>query len=149
MDRTKAAKLIRMLSSDHDGEVIAAAKALCRMGVHDVANAMEDRHGYPLRQREADQAEIARLSELVEKLQYELTKFRHGYPLRQRKADQAEIARLSDLVEQLQNKLTKFVTRCCCVCDEPFVAGRIDAITCSPRCRAKLFRRRRGSAAGV
>jgi hypothetical protein len=37
MDRPRAAKLIRMLSSPSDGEVLSAARALCRMGIYDVA----------------------------------------------------------------------------------------------------------------
>jgi hypothetical protein len=42
MDRKRAAKLIRMLSSDHDGEALAAARKLAALGIHDVAALVDD-----------------------------------------------------------------------------------------------------------
>jgi len=37
IDRERAAKLILMLSSDHDGEVLNAARMLKKVGLHDIA----------------------------------------------------------------------------------------------------------------
>jgi hypothetical protein len=42
MELPRAAKLIRMLSSPSDSEVLSAARALCRMGIHDVAERVEN-----------------------------------------------------------------------------------------------------------
>ena len=114
MDHAKAAKLIRMLSSPNQGEVLAAARALCRMDIHKVAERVET--GME-------------------------TVIRYARP-RRTKA-KTEIARLSQLVEELQSRLAKFVYRNCLVCGEPFVAGRSDASTCSQRCRTALHRAQR------
>jgi hypothetical protein len=116
----KAAKLIRMLSSSNQGEVLAAARALCRMGIHDVAERIED-------------------GQRVE------TVIRYARP-RRTKA-KAEIARLSALVERLQSELGRFTYRCCLVCDTPFVAGRSNATTCSAKCRIRLHRQRQSKRA--
>jgi hypothetical protein len=113
MDPTKAAKLIRMLSSSNDGEVLNAARLLTKMDIHKVAERVEV------------SAE---------------TVIRYTQPRRTRA--RAEIDRLSRLVDDLQSQLAKFTYRCCLICDKPFVAGRSDASTCSPRCRIKLHRTR-------
>jgi hypothetical protein len=81
MELPRAAKLIRMLSSPSDGEVLSAARALCRMGIHDVAERVEKgpkfetaiRYARPRQTRE-----IARLSRLVEELQSQVARFALG-----------------------------------------------------------------------
>src|SRR3981189_2214631 len=100
MNSAKAAKLIRMLSSSNEGEVISAARALCRMGIHDVAERME---------KGAE------------------TVIRYVSQPRRTRAAGIEIARLTALVAELQSELIRFNRRCCVVCDKPFVAGRADA----------------------
>ena len=113
MELPRAAKLIRMLSSPSDGEVLSAARALCRMGIHDVAERVEN----------------------GPKLE---TAIRYARPRQTR-----EIARLSRLVEELQSQVARFAFRSCLVCGKPFRAGRADASTCSARCRTRLCRHRR------
>jgi hypothetical protein len=115
VDHVKAAKLIRMLSSSNEGEVLAAARALCRMDIHKVAERIENGSGMETATR---------------------------YTRPRRTKAQAEIARLSRQVEELQGRLARFLYRNCLVCGEPFVAGRADATTCSPRCRTRLHRSR-------
>jgi hypothetical protein len=121
MDTEKVAKLIRMLSSANDGEVLNAARALNRMGIHDVSERLEGGGGF-------DFAAFIRNS------------LRRTQPPGAKA--KAEIARLSALVEELQLQLAKFSNRRCVVCEKPFVAARSDAATCSPRCRVKLHRKR-------
>ncbi len=41
IDPQRAAKLIRMLSSSNDGEVVTAARMLCKMDIHKVAERIE------------------------------------------------------------------------------------------------------------
>jgi hypothetical protein len=41
MDWLKVAKLVRMLSSPNDGEVINAARCLARLGIHKIAARLE------------------------------------------------------------------------------------------------------------
>src|SRR5580692_10012805 len=108
MELPRAAKLIRMLSSPSDGEVLSAARALCRMGIHDVAERVEN----------GPKFEPA---------------IRYARPRQTR-----EIARLSRLVEELQSQVARFVFRSSLVCGKPFRAGRADASTCSARCRTRL-----------
>ena len=110
MELPRAAKLIRML----DGEVLSAARALCRIGIHDVAERVEN----------------------GPKLE---TAIRYARPRQTR-----EIARLSRLVEELQSQVARFAFRSCLVCGKPFRAGRADASTCSARCRTRLCRHRKG-----
>jgi uncharacterized paraquat-inducible protein A len=122
MDSEKAAKLIRMLSSTNDGEVLNAARALQRMGVHDVAERIEEGEGF-------DFAAFIRNS--VRRSEAPGSKAK------------AEIARLMARVEELESQLAKFGNRHCVVCGKPFVARRSDAATCSPRCRVRLHRNKR------
>ena len=116
MELPRAAKLIRMLSSPSDGEVLSAARALCRMGIHDVAERVENGPKYE-------------------------TAIRYARPRQTR-----EIARLSRLVEELQSQVARFAFRSCLVCGKPFRAGRADASTCSARCRTRLCRHRKDGA---
>ena len=109
MELPRAAKLIRML----DGEVLSAARALCRIGIHDVAERVENGPKFE-------------------------TGIRYARPRQTR-----EIARLSRLVEELQSQVARFAFRSCLVCGKPFRAGRADASTCSARCRTRLCRHRR------
>ena len=104
---------IRMLSSPSDSEVLSAARALCRMGIHDVAERVENGPKFE-------------------------TAIRYARPRQTR-----EIARLSRLVEELQSQVARFAFRSCLVCGKPFRAGRADASTCSARCRTRLCRHRR------
>jgi len=110
MDRTKVAKLIRLLSSPNDGEVIAAARALSRIGIHEIAEHVEQ----PETDKPGGRAAFAAL----------------------------ELVRLNLEVERLESQLAQFTNRRCFVCDRPFVAGRADAVTCSARCRTRLYRQR-------
>ena len=111
MELPRAAKLIRMLSSPSDSEVLSAARALCRMGIHDVAERVENGPKYE-------------------------TAIRYARPRQTR-----EIARLSRLVEELQSQVARFAFRSCLVCGEPFRAGRADASTCSARCQESRAQR--------
>ena len=86
MELPRAAKLIRML----DGEVLSAARALCRMGIHDVAERVENGPKFE-------------------------TAIRYARPRQTR-----EIARLSRLVEELQSQVARFAFRSCLVCDKAF-----------------------------
>jgi hypothetical protein len=115
MDHAKAAKLIRMLSSPNEGEVLNAARALTHMGIHDVAEQVENPPWPEPVIRYKTRAEAA-----------------------------AEIMHLNLRVEELQGQLAKFAFRCCAACGEPFRAGRADATTCSQRCRTRLHRQRNG-----
>jgi hypothetical protein len=117
MDRRRAAKLIRMLSSSNQGEVTAAARALVRMDIHKVADLIE--HHEPIVVRMLPRQTPAR----------------------------REIVRLNALVKELQAEAAALckVTRPCAFCGDPFV-GRSDAMTCSSSCRTALHRLKRNSA---
>lgn len=127
MNLAKTAKLIRMLSSPNQGEVLAAAHMLCKVGIHDVAAAVESGGHRGMTYQEG--FEDGRADGL------------RWRPRRTRA--RIEIERLNEKVEELQGLLAKFITRPCMICGKPFVSGRADATTCSPRCRTRLHRRQR------
>lgn len=110
MDTARAAKLIRMLSSDHDGEVIAAARKLCQMGIHEIAETVERPRGGA----EPLQAALDLIAE-------------------------QKIKRLQAEVRSLKKQLKVGLIRCL-ACGTEFRASRSDAVTCSARCRKRLQR---------
>lgn len=168
MNTNKAAKLIRMLSSTADGEVLAAARQLNAMGIHEIAGRIENsetatRNGVPLDDpdqflagldRRTDQfisqykkwdawakshlAENKRLAANNKCLREELDRLV--------KSHLAETDRLGALAGDLKLRLAKFRERACVVCGISFLAGRSDATTCSPRCRVALHRRKQRNA---
>jgi hypothetical protein len=110
IDASKAAKLIRMLSSPNQGEVINAARMLCKMDIHKVAARIETGSSTVY-----DQADNDDLRDEVERLE-------------------EVIRRMNRSIDKRVTKAT------CVVCKHVFLAGRSDAKTCSPKCRTARHR---------
>jgi hypothetical protein len=158
MNTEKAAKLIRMLSSDNDGEVLAAARQLAKIGVHEVAERVAQSvtaSGNGVFIDSLDRATDQFLSEYKKwerHTKFLMTALGHSNTENKRLRDEleclvknhlAETERLIALADHLRSKLAKLAERICLMCGGSFVARRSDATTCSPRCRTAVHRRNR------
>jgi hypothetical protein len=120
LDTSRAAKFIRMLSSPNHGEVANAAAQLCKQGIHEIAELIENSDA----SKRLFSAMM--LSTTQKTLKLEILKRR--------------IKRLSRENDSLWRMVRDQLKRCA-ICGKGFIARRADAYTCSSKCRTALHRK--------
>lgn len=128
LDTSRAAKLIRMLSSPNHGEVANAAAQLCKQGIHEIAEMVERSDASKGFFSEMRRSTIQK----TQKLEIDDLKRR--------------IKQLSREKDSLWRMVSDQLKRCA-ECGKGFIARRADAHTCSSKCRTALHRKHARKAA--